>query len=526
MQYYLKENVQLKPLFNSWQAHTFLLYPPTAALYCKNIHLTTIESFLQMPLAHKLALQSDEIKGGQYIDYEDEFIPEIEKLCEDTKLNSDKLIQLAESIEFVQKLLAEKADNRPMEELYNEIPDNLKGFIELVYDNLHHPNIRFFEDLFYYDNEYNNPKHQSIALTLKESDHDKGFSSSPILADNNNFIFNIPFSDKRIDEIFKTKQVPKSEDELKKLFQVKKLTNHFMKLFTTEKRKHKINETVENLRIRYFGHASLLFQTNKTTILVDPVIPYDIGSEFNRFSYSDLPDNIDYIVISHRHHDHICIETLLHLRDKTRTILLPKGSKGSLVDPSLKLMLNNIGFKNVIEIQTFEEILFEDGKIVPLPFMGEHSDIDIQAKLCYNIVINNISNLIFIDCDILDKETYKKVKKIIGPADNLFISLESFGAPLSWQYGALMSNLPRKYDEVRRGNGSDQNDAMFLFELFEIKKIYLYGMALEPWIAPILAINSEHNSIIQNNIKIITDEINAKCDNSLELLYGMKEIQY
>ena len=45
--------------------------------------------------------------------------------------------------------------------------------------------------------------------------------------------------------------------------------------------------------------------------LFDPVLSYTYESEIARYTYADLPDHIDYVVITHNHQDHILLETLL-----------------------------------------------------------------------------------------------------------------------------------------------------------------------------------------------------------------------
>lgn len=40
---YLKSSVAAEPLFNEWYAWALLIYPPTAALITKNLHLRVLE---------------------------------------------------------------------------------------------------------------------------------------------------------------------------------------------------------------------------------------------------------------------------------------------------------------------------------------------------------------------------------------------------------------------------------------------------------------------------------------------------
>src|SRR5439155_20965184 len=115
--------------------------------------------------------------------------------------------------------------------------------------------------------------------------------------------------------------------------------------------------------------------------LSDPVLSYTYESDVSRYTYLDLPDVIDYVVISHNHQDHILFETMLQLRHKIRNIIVPRSGGGNLQDPSLKLLLQNVGFKNVIELDELGCIPIENGSITGIPFLGEHADLNIRTKL-------------------------------------------------------------------------------------------------------------------------------------------------
>jgi len=72
------------------------------------------------------------------------------------------------------------------------------------------------------------------------------------------------------------------------------------------------------------------------------------------------------------------------VRHKVRHIIVPKNNGGGLADPSLKLMLQNMGFSQVEEIDELETITVEGGSITGLPFLGEHADLNIRSKLSHH----------------------------------------------------------------------------------------------------------------------------------------------
>ncbi len=82
----------------------------------------------------------------------------------------------------------------------------------------------------------------------------------------------------------------------------------------------------------WFGHSTLLLRMSEKNILLDPVfsskaspVPFTVG----RFQKPILPleelPEIDYIIISHDHYDHLDMETVKHFRDKRTEFIVPLG---------------------------------------------------------------------------------------------------------------------------------------------------------------------------------------------------------
>ena len=87
----------------------------------------------------------------------------------------------------------------------------------------------------------------------------------------------------------------------------------------------------ENLMV-WFGHSSYLLQIDGKRILVDPVFHAASPVSFinKPFKGTDLykPDDmpeIDYLVITHDHWDHLDYRTVKELKDKTRKVICPLG---------------------------------------------------------------------------------------------------------------------------------------------------------------------------------------------------------
>src|ERR1700688_3810464 len=94
----------------------------------------------------------------------------------------------------------------------------------------------------------------------------------------------------------------------------------------------------EGIRWRYFGHACILIEAAGVTILLDPVLSYTYEADISRYTYEDLPERIDFVLITHNHQDHVLFETLLQIRHKIGATIVPPGGSGALQDPSVKLL--------------------------------------------------------------------------------------------------------------------------------------------------------------------------------------------
>lgn len=87
----------------------------------------------------------------------------------------------------------------------------------------------------------------------------------------------------------------------------------------------------ENLLI-WFGHSSLYMQMDGKRILIDPVLVSGSPVSFTNkpfkgtmiYSPDDMPD-IDYLVITHDHWDHLDYNTMLNLKNRTAKVICPLG---------------------------------------------------------------------------------------------------------------------------------------------------------------------------------------------------------
>lgn len=454
-------------------------------------------------------------------------IAEVNELHEQSLQNQAKVIQFAKAIKELDKLLLSEAKGFGLELLYQKVPEILKGYVELFYDRNNNPGFRFFESLLY-KSEFYNRDSQSISMWITNNDERPFCLSTPRLEEPDVLNLDVSFEHPCIDELAKMKRVPQTLNYIKTLTGISPSQEALFETFFTDTPPPPYKRyTGDKIRMRYFGHACILVETKDISILVDPLISYyGYHSAVEHFSDVDLPDTIDYVLITHNHQDHILFETLLPLRHKIKNLIVPRTTSGKLEDPDLKLMFENVGFNNVIPMDEMQTISFSDAVLTGLPFIGEHSDLNILTKMCYLVQIGEFKLLFLADSRIVEAALYKHIHQQIGDVDVMFLGMECDGAPLTWLYGPLLTKkLARDMDGSRRLAGSDCEKGMALVDIFNPKEIYVYAMGQEPWCEFISSIKytDESNPIVQSD-KLV--KICRERGMVAERLFGEKELLY
>ncbi|MGB3469135.1 MAG: MBL fold metallo-hydrolase, partial [Cyclobacteriaceae bacterium] len=174
-----------------------------------------------------------------------------------------------------------------------------------------------------------------------------------------------------------------------------------------------------------------------------------------------------------------------------------------------------------------ESVTLDKCVITGLPFIGEHSDLDVRSKMCIHVELHNKYRVLFAaDSQNVEANVYKKVHAIMGDIDVLFLGMECDGAPLTWLYGPLLpKKMDRDKDQSRRLAGSNCNEGMDLVDQFNPKDVFVYAMGLEPWLEFISSIkySDESKPIVESNL--LVEKCREKGINA-ERLYGEKTIEY
>jgi L-ascorbate metabolism protein UlaG (beta-lactamase superfamily) len=483
---YLKPNVLIEPLVDRFYAWLHTFAPATAAMNLAYLHQPLLDSFVRSPQVHANAVRNPKLRGGYFVDVEADRIGEVRALREHMASANVPMVELAAGIKEADELLRSKASGYDLTPLYAELPDVLRGFVELSYDLANHPRLRFIEPLLYRSRYYIESR-QSIDLSLDEGAERPFILSTPRLSRPSHLQLPLPFRHEGIDMLFSMRTTPRRFGEIKEALEVPdEADDTLQSFFTAQPCRPSSREVDHGGRIRYFGHACLLLQAPGVSILTDPFISSDYAAG-DRFTYVDLPDVIDYCLITHGHQDHIVLESLLQLRSKIRTVVVPRDSGGRLEDPSLRLYLQHLGFP-VVEVDDLDEIPIPGGTIRACPFLGEHADLDIRSKTTYAVHISGRAVFVGADSSGVDPALYEHINEVVGPLDFAFIGMECDGAPLVWLYQALFTQpVSKKMSDSRKLSGSNAEQALAIVDRLGVSEAYVYAMGEESWLGHVMA---------------------------------------
>jgi L-ascorbate metabolism protein UlaG (beta-lactamase superfamily) len=524
---YLKGNISFEPLICRWYAWPFLFSPATFSMVVKNRLIPLLESFVEDPDFHRESVKNPALRGGLFLDFSGN-LSLAKTLLAELRASVEQQLEFADALILANDLLIRDGNGTSLEPMYDRMPPILRGLVELGYDLNNHASIRLIEPLLYTSNLYN-PTFQSVFLRQIDEENRPFVLATPLIDPSTGVLINAPFSAPIFDDLARMRERGLTEPEFIQLCarikdyggDVSRLSN----LCTEEAPASRYSPCPSNMvRIRYFGHASLLIETNSVSVMTDPSFGYETDRGIDRFNFRDLPESLDYVVITHSHQDHVLFEALLQLRYKIKTIVVPKCNGGFLQDPSLKWILEKAGFKSVIEMDELDSINIPGGSITGLPFLGEHCDLHIKSKLGIYVETGGHRVMCLADSNNLDSMLYTRLSEVIEPPDLVFIGMECAGGPMSWLYGDLLPRrLRREHDQSRRLSGSNFERAKRIVDLFRPRGVMVYAMGAEPWFTHLTSIVYTDNSIpIVESNKLV--EYCGQKNIVAERLYGKREI--
>jgi L-ascorbate metabolism protein UlaG (beta-lactamase superfamily) len=464
--------------FYAW-AHT--VAPVQAAMNLAFVQVPLLESYLQSPLVHINASNNPELRGGFFVNIEQDRSGEVRDLVSSMKRDRAEMLQFAEAIAEGEEILRQGATGFDLTPMYQKLPAALSGLVEVAYDTNNQAAMRYIEPLVYQSSLYTEDR-QSVQLSLDSGVERPFILSTPRLPSPELLDLPIPFRHPGLEELLRARVRATTLARLRELLELgDEEATKLDGLLTDEPTLASDRHIDSGGRLRYFGHACLVLQTPEAAIITDPWVNGD-HTAAGRYTYGDLPDYFDLALITHGHQDHIVLETLLQLRGRVGAVVVPRSSRGSLCDPSLALYLSHIGLP-VVEVDDYSEVEFPGGKVIATPFLGEHADLDIRAKSTYCVQLAGRKIFVGADSSGIDPGLYRHMRSHIGSVDMAFLGMECAGAPLTWLYQALLTRpVTKKMSDSRTLSGSNAAQASAIMTELGAAEAYVYAMGEETWL--------------------------------------------
>ncbi len=486
---FLRQDVIAEPLVDGFYAWLHTVAPVQAAMNLAFSQVPLLESYLQSPQVHVNAAVNPDLRGGFFVNVPEARAGEVRELLASVKRERGAMLRLAGAVAAAEEVVRQGASGFDLTPLYPRLPGELAGLVEIGYDTSNQPQLRYLEPVAYevaFD-----ASRQSVQLSLESGCERPFIMSTPRLGGPGVVELGVGFDHPGLAELFCARFRPVAAGALAESLGLG--GGALAGLMRAGPDLAADRHVAAGARVRYFGHACLVLQTPQAAVVTDPFISADVAAP-GRFTYRDLPDWIDLVLVTHGHQDHIVLETMLALRGRVGAVVVPRSGRGSLCDPSLGLYLGRVGLP-VLEVDDFAEVGFPGGSVTATPFLGEHADLDIRAKQTYCVRLGGRVVFVGADSSGIDPVVYRHIRSHVGPVDMAFLGMECAGAPLTWLYQALLTRpVTKKMSDSRTLSGSNAAQAAAIMTELGAGEAYVYAMGEESWLGHVMATSYTEDS--------------------------------
>jgi len=195
-------------------------------------------------------------------------VPAVRSLLARTQDRHADLLHVAQELLSLDRRL-QKETGQSLDSLYPAQPPVLAGLVEMLYDLNHHARFRILEELAY-EAGWSNQASQEISLIRMRDETRNFFLNTPLLEDDARLTLPVPFKDPRIDLLSQARIRGTPFAELAAACNVpEQLQSRFRSYFTDQPPRRKDAEfRGDDVRVRYFGHACVLIETDEVAILM------------------------------------------------------------------------------------------------------------------------------------------------------------------------------------------------------------------------------------------------------------------
>ncbi len=189
-------------------------------------------------------------------------------------------------------------------------------------------------------------------------------------------------------------------------------------------KKDHFNKASANARITWFGHSAILLELDNKFIFIDPMLsqrasplPIFGAKRFGKqlpIALDDLP-NLDVVLISHDHYDHLDYKTIKAIKHKVKKFIVPLGVGSHLVSWGVKK-------EKITELDWYKDIDVDTIKFTLTPsrhFSGR--SLKRNTTLWGSFVIKGANENIFFSSDSGYTKYFKEIGQKFGPFDLAFI---------------------------------------------------------------------------------------------------------
>lgn len=247
-----------------------------------------------------------------------------------------------------------------------------------------------------------------------------------------------------------------------------------------------------HIKAIWFGHSSVLLRVSDKNILLDPVfsdyaslVPFMVGRFQAPVIEPETLPEIDYIVISHDHYDHLDKNTVQFFKDKNTQFLVPLGVGSHLRGWG-------IDSGRITEMDWWDEKKIGDIRFIETPaqhFSGR-GIFDKNKTLWASWVIDNGEQKIYFSGDSGYGPHFKQIGEKFGPFDAIF--MESGQYNYRWAEIHLMpENFVKVYQELKGKRYIPIHWGMF-------------QLSVHPWYEPVKVLSTKPAS---DRINLVTPKI-------------------
>ncbi len=246
-------------------------------------------------------------------------------------------------------------------------------------------------------------------------------------------------------------------------------------------------------RITWFGHSALLIELDDTTIFIDPMLgnvpaPHPLlgSGRFNEklpITIEELPE-IDIVLISHDHYDHLDYESITKLKSKVKQFYVPLGIKAHLTEWGVE-------GDRIQEFDWWESTNFNDIEFAATParhFSGR--GFTRNNTLWCSWVIKSKNTSMFFSGDSGYGKHFKDIGEQYGPFD--FAMMEC------GQYNEQWSHIHMMPEETIKATIDVRANIMMPIHWGAFK------LALHAWNEPVMRASKTAS---ENGIKMLTPKI-------------------